>query len=422
MSEEYATDDRIRELEAELAAAKKRLAALEKRQESDAPPAMLQDVLDGIDMDIHITDSHEGTILMANARMYTTYSGTIVGRHCWDVIRNANSPCPGCMVEQLDDPKVPSVRWEDYNLAAGGWFEHIARRITWQDGRPAVLHISRNTTEAHETARAYRRSERKYRRMNRLLRLMADNVPDLIWAKDLDDQYLFANKAICKQLLRCSDPELPLGKTDLYFAERERRWGHDHTFGEICIDSDQVVKANRKSGRFLEDGKVRGRYLVLDVHKAPFFDEDGAMIGTVGAAREVTEEIQRQQELDDIQSKYRLILENCNDGIGVNGPDGFFRWVNPSLCRICGFSEQELLKHRTTTFVDPRDQNWVWDYFRQRLDPEQPDPEQVYPFRIVRKDGVVRWLQASVVKIEWNDRPAALVFYTDITGRYPHLD
>ena len=43
--------------------------------------------------------------------------------------------------------------------------------------------------------------------------------------------------------------------------------------------------------------------------------------------------------------------------------------------------------------------------------------EQVYPFRVVNKDGSVGWVEIRAVRIEWEGRPATLDFLTDITKR-----
>lgn len=148
-----------------------------------------------------------------------------------------------------------------------------------------------------------------------MVRLMCDNVPDLIWAKDLDRKFLFVNKAMCQKLLGAADTSEPIGRTDMFFAERERRAHADnpnwHTFGEICSDSDAVVMSTRKPARFEEFGNVKGQFLYLDVYKAPFWDEQGRMIGTVGCGRIVTEERktarEREQAVQALQQ--RLALE-----------------------------------------------------------------------------------------------------------------
>ncbi len=137
---------------------------------------------------------------------------------------------------------------------------------------------------------ALRESEKRYHNLYNLLRLMADNVPDLIWAKDLEGKFIFVNQAMCDKLIMCDRPNQALGKTDMFFAKQEQSAGYKHTFGKTCADSDAIIKGRKVPCRFLEDGLVRNKYLVLDVHKAPFLDENGEMIGTVGCGRDVTKE------------------------------------------------------------------------------------------------------------------------------------
>ncbi|MBA4358910.1 MAG: hypothetical protein C0405_14415, partial [Desulfovibrio sp.] len=96
----------------------------------------------------------------------------------------------------------------------------------------------------------------RYRDLASLLRLMCDNVPDMIWAKDLDRRFLFANKALCEGLLNAKDTSEPVGKNDLFFALRERAAHPDdpvwHTFGEVCQDSDAITLEQGAPGQFEE--------------------------------------------------------------------------------------------------------------------------------------------------------------------------
>ena len=144
--------------------------------------------------------------------------------------------------------------------------------------------------------RVLQQRETKFQNLYQMIRKMTDNVPDLIWAKDLEDRYLFANQAMCDKLLKCEFPEDVIGKTDIFFAQQERKAGYRHTFGEICLNSDKIVKKSKISKRFLEDGLIRNRYLMLDVHKAPFWGSDGQIIGTVGCGHDVTKEKQMENE------------------------------------------------------------------------------------------------------------------------------
>jgi len=150
------------------------------------------------------------------------------------------------------------------------------------------------TIEHHFAVTALRENELKQQSLYNLLRTVSDNMTDMLWAKDIDKKYLFANKAICKNLLNARSTEEPIGKTDLFFANRERE-SHSgdadwHTFGEICRDSDQVIIDTNLPAQFDEFGNVKGKFLFLDVYKSPLVDEMGSMIGIVGSARDVTHE------------------------------------------------------------------------------------------------------------------------------------
>lgn len=136
-----------------------------------------------------------------------------------------------------------------------------------------------------------------------VMRLIADNSPDLLWAKDMDDRYIFVNQAMCDKLLMCCSPDNAIGKTDLSFAEQERKSGYKHTFGEQSINSDKIIKESKSFKCFLEAGYVRGNYFTMDVHKAPFFNENGEIVGTVGYGRDITSNIKTEEELKNSQKQ-----------------------------------------------------------------------------------------------------------------------
>jgi PAS domain-containing protein len=174
-------------------------------------------------------------------------------------------------------------------------------RVTWlhdkavmtDEGGALVMHgVATDITQQKREIETRKALERKSRQLDTMLRLICDNVPDMIWAKDLEKKYIFANKAVCEILLGARDTGEPMGRTDLFFAQRERARHPEnpdwHSFGEICRDTDQITIDAGCAQQFDEFGNVQGRFLFLDVRKAPLFDETGVMIGTVGSARDVT--------------------------------------------------------------------------------------------------------------------------------------
>jgi len=120
-----------------------------------------------------------------------------------------------------------------------------------------------------------------------VINAMIENLPDMLWFKDKDGKYIFANKAIREQLLFCNNP---VGKTDVELAKaaKERFGDRNHTFGEVCGNSDIDVIENKYTRKtYVESGNVKGKMLHLEVNKS-IVEIDGEIIGVIGSARNIS--------------------------------------------------------------------------------------------------------------------------------------
>lgn len=146
-----------------------------------------------------------------------------------------------------------------------------------------------------------------------LLRSICDNVPDLIWAKDLNHRYLFTNKTNNDTLLFPTTPDEPIGKPHEYFAApliaARPDDPHWYWFSDLCAQSDATTIKTQSPMQFQEYGYVLGELVCLDVYKAPFYDDSGKLIGTVGSARIVTREKQLERENAQLARLYRILSE-----------------------------------------------------------------------------------------------------------------
>ena len=181
-----------------------------------------------------------------------------------------------------------AVVWE---LLVAGKALQMSRAVVGEIEARERLHDE--MAERRQAEEAQRESQDEAQRLATLLRMMCDNVPDMIWAKDRENRYLFANVALCERLLMAEDTQEPVGKTFEYFAQRQRAahageadW---HSFGQFSQDVDQHTMSRNEPTVFEECGNVGGRLVYLDVHQAPFVDAQGEVIGTVGSARDITE-------------------------------------------------------------------------------------------------------------------------------------
>lgn len=165
----------------------------------------------------------------------------------------------------------------------------------------------RDITELAQKQEAMDRSDKEYRTLYHLFRMMSDNMPDLLWAKDLNRKYIFVNKAVCDTILQAVDINEPIGKTRDEFIQRESEkypenpdW---HNIGRFSGDSDHIVLQTGKPGVFEEFGYLKGTFCYLDIRKAPIFNDNGEMVGIVGSARDITH--QKKTEIELIAAKER---------------------------------------------------------------------------------------------------------------------
>jgi len=119
---------------------------------------------------------------------------------------------------------------------------------------------------------------------------IADNLPLAIWAKDMDNRFVYANKVCCDTILRCSEEDaLAMTDTDLE---------HDE-LSMVCIRGDNIVKARGRTTRFIEHARYPTKDVWLDTTKAPRFC-DGELVGTLGFGYVITPKVSYQ-----IRVKYR---------------------------------------------------------------------------------------------------------------------
>lgn len=234
----------------------------------------------------------------------------------------------------------------DYNSELNGEILTFESRLV-NYGKDKALSIVRNITEKRKQELAIRASERRYQELYNLFRLLADSTTDMIWAKDLDKKFLFVNKAICKDLLNATDTQEPIGKTDLYFAERVRarhpenpQW---HTFGEICVDSDAVTLRELRPMSFEEFGNVKGKFIFLEVYKVPLYNQEGKLIGVVGTARNVTEKKEMEEQLKHSEQTYKGILDSLSECVYILDENGKILETNHVASDFSGYAYKDLL-------------------------------------------------------------------------------
>lgn len=146
----------------------------------------------------------------------------------------------------------------------------------------------------------------------------------------------------------------------------------------------------------------------------PIGDVDAPRLETHEPETAETEERRGKNEWRLSKDEYIMLVENATEGIFI-AQDGWLKYVNPRVEKIMQYTSEELLSKPFVEFLYPDDQEMVADHHEKRMNGEfAPD---IYEFRIIEKQGKVRWIDLGSIKIIWRGRPATLNFMMDITKR-----
>ena len=128
----------------------------------------------------------------------------------------------------------------------------------------------------------------------------------------------------------------------------------------------------------------------------------------------VVEDAPFDEVLQNPAAVTRLMLENANDAIYVV-QNGSLKFVNEKTVEIIGYGADELKVKRFLEFVHPDDREIIHERHQRRLRGEVIP--NMYPFRIVGRDGSIQWIEVNNVLITWQGQPATLCFMRDITEK-----
>ncbi len=128
---------------------------------------------------------------------------------------------------------------------------------------------------------------------------------------------------------------------------------------------------------------------------------------------DISELKQAQKELQRSEEKYRSVINNSLEGIFVVQGQHVV-YANPTVYAISGYDESALKKIPFHEVVYNEDRQMVVSRNLQRL---QGIEIPSYDFRILDKEGNIRWVHLNATTMTWDGADAVLCFITDIHER-----
>lgn len=120
------------------------------------------------------------------------------------------------------------------------------------------------------------------------------------------------------------------------------------------------------------------------------------------------------EKLRENEEKYRNLVEKACDGIAII-QDKLFKYVNPRLAEIAGYTADELIGKTFSDFIHPDELPKVVGRHKRRLAGEEVP--SIYESAIIAKDGRKVLVELNVNQNMYLGKPTTFVFVRDITVR-----
>jgi PAS domain S-box-containing protein len=160
------------------------------------------------------------------------------------------------------------------------------------------------------------------------------------------------------------------------------------------------------------DGSVR----TVLWNSATIYTPDGKTpVATIAQGQDITERKHAEEALRASEEKFRGLFQSAAEGILVaNIETKKFVYANPAVCRMLGYTEEELV-HMGVSDIHPRqDLEWVVAEFMAQARGEKTLASAL---PCLRKDGTTKYADVNASRLVIDGKDCNVGFFTDITAR-----
>ena len=269
-------------------------------------------------------------------------------------------------------------------------------------GRKAILSINRDITER-------KRIEEALNKERMLVRALMDNVPELIYFKDLNSRFIDISRALAKKF-HLSHPLLAVGKTDSDFFTDEHA---NKVFGV----EQEIIRTGKPIVDFIEKETWEdGSNTWVSTTKMPLFNETGNIIGTFGISHDITANKHAEEALRNSQQSYIGLFNTVVEAIYIHDRNGFFIDVNAGVEKMYGYKREEVIGKTPEFLAAPgkNDLQYINDLIVKTFATGEP---QHFEFWGKRKNGEIFPKEVIVNKGVFFGKEVIVATARDVTDR-----
>lgn len=174
-----------------------------------------------------------------------------------------------------------------------------------------------------------KKTEKALRQKEGYQRALIDSFPFEVWLKDTESHFLAVNQKFC-DTFKSPSKEYLVGKTDFDITSPE--------LAESYRKDDLDVMSSRQNKMIEEVVKDPLNTKWVETYKAPVIDETGALLGTVGFFRDITD-----RKIAEAELRIAAIAFESQEGMIITDASSTILKINQAFTRITGFTEQEAI-------------------------------------------------------------------------------
>jgi PAS domain S-box-containing protein len=261
-------------------------------------------------------------------------------------------------------------------------------RIGW-------VSVVRDITSQKQMEEAMRESNERYR-------LLAENVSDVLFIRDMNFNFTYISPSVEKLTGYSVEEAMALTMAQAYTPD-SIRLAMEAFSEELSREKAEHSDPSRVRTIEMEGYRKDGTSIWTETKMRFLRDSNGHPVGILGVSRDITERKRAEEALRESEKRYRQLFNYAPAGIyELDLNEQRFIAVNDIMCQYTGYSEEEFLTMSPFDILSEEGKALYAQRSKKLLAGEKVSESVEY--KIIKKEGGEMWVALNISPIYQNGK------------------